>query len=389
MASEPLARADSLDFLRALGVLGILLINLYSFALPADMRASPLLLSAPSALDSFFWYFLSLFVDGKCIAVLSVCFGASMEYFARRHEQLEWQGRRLWWLAVIGSLHGYLLWSGDILFTYAVMGWMAWLWRGFGNRRLLLLAVILISTQSFMLLIFELLPDSFRQEWAIYATPDEVAQEIAYYQQSWGEQFPERANDFFWLQTMVVINGWPNLGLMLIGILMARQGWFSRGINRALSNWLLGVTLGPGLGLVILSLVIGWRNDFAATYVYVSGAAMHLLGDYLMAIGYVLIGVRCCIANTLGLLRWLLIPVGGMAMSLYILQTLVCTFIFSGFGAGLFAQFSLSQLILFALIFWLVQIFLAHCWLRYFYLGPLEYLWRWLAYRETMFWLRR
>lgn len=378
-------RASSLDVLRGMAVLGILLINLYSFALPADMRASPLLLDKPSSLDTFCWYFLSIFVDGKCIALLSVCFGASMEYFARRHERLELQERRLWWLAVIGTVHGYALWSGDILFTYAVMGWVAWQWRELGQRQMLIVAVLFISMQSLMLLMFALLPESFHNEWAVYATPEEVANEIALYRQSWLEQFPARATEFLGLQMLVVITGWPNLGLMLIGMAMARQGAFSAGGGCQSSNRLLALTLLPGFVLVVVSQYVGGMKNFPATYVYMPGAAMHLLGSSLMAIGYALLGVRYL--NT-GSLRVLLTPVGKMAMSFYILQTLVCTFIFYGYGAALYARFSLAQLMVFALIFWLVQIVLAHVWLRYFYQGPLEYLWCWLAYRESQPWRR-
>lgn len=381
-------RALSLDLLRGAAILGILLINLYSFALPSDMRASPLQLDTPSPLDTFIWYVLAIFVDGKCITLLSLCFGASLEFFAQRHERSELQGRRLWWLAVIGSLHGYLLWSGDILFTYAVMGWVAWQWRGLGQRQLLVIGAALISVQSLMLSTLATLPESFHKEWAAYATPEKISEEIALYQQSWREQFPARAAEFFGLQMMVVISGWPNLGLMLIGMVIARQGWFSVGISRPVGNWLIGLTLVPGFCLVVVSVLIGWIKDFPATYVYMSGAAMHLLGSMLMAIGYAIAGIRYCHAASLSLLRALLIPVGKMAMSFYILQTLVCTFIFYGFGAGLFAQFTLSQLLLFAVIFWLVQILLAQCWLRYFYLGPLEYLWRYLAYRESQPWRR-
>lgn len=381
-------RAASLDVLRGIAVLGILLINLYSFALPMDMRASPLLLDNPSAMDTFFWYFLALFVDGKCIALLSLCFGASLEFFARRHEQLLLQERRLWWLAVIGSLHGYLLWSGDILFTYAVMGWVAWHCRSLGQRQLFVVGAILISLQSVMLLLLALLPESYQQDWAVYSTPEKVKEEIGLYRQSWLEQLPVRAAEYFGLQTFVVITGWTNLGLMLIGMAMARQQWFSLGIDRITASWLLVSTLVAGFCLVALGLLIGWATDFPAKYVFMSGSAIHLLGSSLMAMGYAILGARYC--TGLSNAKWwgLLIPVGKMAMSFYILQTLVCTFIFYGYGAGLFARWSLSQLIFFALLFWFVQIVLAHIWLRYFYSGPMEYLWRRLAYRESLAWRR-
>ncbi|WP_039912414.1 DUF418 domain-containing protein [Cellvibrio mixtus] len=372
----------SLDVLRGMAVLGILLINLYSFALPTDVRASPLQLDDPSLIDTTCWYFLFIFVDGKCIGLLSLCFGASLEYFARRHDQAGLQERRLWWLGVIGCLHGYLLWSGDILFTYALMGWVAWQWRELPLRQLVIMGGVLICVQSILLLLMALLPESVNEEWAVYATPELVSEEIQQYRQPWGAQFSARVSEYIGLQAAVIISGWCNLGLMLIGMAMARLGWFSSGVNHSINRWLL-VTLLPGFGLVVMSVYLGWLKNFPAPYTFLTGSALHLLGSMLMAIGYALIGIRYINSNSLASLRYLMAPVGKMAMSLYILQTLVCTFVFYGYGAGLYAHLSLSQLMLFAIVFWLAQIALVHCWLRYFYQGPMEYLWRWLAYRET------
>ena len=372
-------RASSLDVLRGIAVLGILFINLYSFALPTDSRASPLQLDNPSSLDTFFWYFLSVFVDGKCISLLSLCFGASLDYFSRRHEQGNLQHRRLWWLGIIGCLHGYLLWSGDILFTYALMGWIAWQWRELNQRQLVIVGALLVCSQSVLLLLLALLPVGFHQDWAFYATTESVIEEIQQYRQSWIEQFSSRATEYFGLQTAVIVSGWSNLGLMLVGMAMARQGWFSSVFNHSINKWLL-LTLLSGFGLVFLSVYIGWLKDFPASYTFLSGGAMHLLGSMLMAIGYALLCIRYFHSNSCSLLCFLMGPVGKMAMSLYIFQTAVCTFIFFGYGAGLFAHFSLSQLMVFAGFFSALQIVLAHCWLRYFSLGPLEYLWRRLAY---------
>lgn len=380
ISSSAHERAPSLDVLRGIAVLGILFINLYSFALPTDARTSPLQLNNPSSIDTFFWYLLAVLVDGKCMSLLSLCFGASMEYFSRRHSQSELQQRRLWWLGVIGCLHGYLLWSGDILFTYALMGWVAWQWRELNCRQLLIIGVLLMCSQSVLLLLMACLPESFHEDWAFYATAETVREEIYQYQQSWGEQFPTRAEEYFGLQLAVIITGWSNLGLMLIGMAMARLGWFSPSNNFSIKPWIL-LTLVPGFGLISTSVAIGWLQDFPALYTFLTGGALHLLGSMLMAIGYALIGIR--FMRTACWLHFVITPAGKIAMSLYILQTVVCTFIFYGYGAGLFAHFSLTQLVAFAGIFSLLQILLAHWWLRYFSSGPLEYVWRRLVYQNA------
>ena len=118
-------RSDYLDFLRGIAVLGILLVNIYSFALPEAIRFNPHLLNNANSLDILCWYFINIFIDGKFISLLSLCFGASIYLFSQQHSQQELQKYRLFWLAILGSLHGYLLWSGDVLFAYGVMGFFS------------------------------------------------------------------------------------------------------------------------------------------------------------------------------------------------------------------------------------------------------------------------
>ena len=125
-------RIAALDTARGIAVLGILLINMYSFALPEVVRANPFLMVGASGVDRALWYVLHIFADTKFITMLSVVFGASLWLFAEHkagsERQLvdQLQYRRLMWLLVFGLLHSYLLWDGDVLFTYAVCGWVVW-----------------------------------------------------------------------------------------------------------------------------------------------------------------------------------------------------------------------------------------------------------------------
>lgn len=381
-------RSDYLDFLRGIAVLGILLVNIYSFALPEAMRFNPHLLNNASSLDILCWYFINIFIDGKFISLLSLCFGASIYLFSQQHSHQELQKRRLFWLAVLGSLHGYLLWSGDVLFSYALMGFFAWRCRDWSDRRLLKMAVTLTVALGLLMLLFGFLPPEYLADLGGSRSAEGIAEEVHARQQSWWIQAPERIWDVLALQFAVIFNGWFFFAIMLVGIVIARRGWFARGISPAICYQLLLMTLLPGALLVVVSLYINNQRYFAADYFYIIGLQLHLWGSELMALGYAFLLLCWLRQGGLRIPLRLLVPVGKMALSLYILQTLICTFLFYGFGAGLFAHFSLSQLILIVVAIWVFQILLANLWLRNFYFGPLEYLWRRLSYSEPQSWCR-
>ena len=388
IADNRSSRSDYLDFMRGIAVLGILLVNIYSFALPEATRINPHLLSNASSLDIVCWYFIKIFIDGKFISLLSLCFGASIYLFSQQYSHQELQQRRLFWLAVLGSLHGYLLWSGDVLFTYAVMGFFAWRCRDWSDRRLLRMAVMLTFLLGFVLLLLGLLPSEYLAELAGFQRAEQIAEEVLARQQSWWLQTPERIWDVLGLQFAIIYSGWFTLAIMLVGIVMARRGWFARGISKAICYQLLLMTLLPGLLLVGLNLYVSNQRDFAADYVYIIGSQLHFWGSELMALGYAFLLLGWARQGGLRALRNLLVPVGRMALSLYILQTLICTFLFYGYGAGLFAYFSLSQLIVIVIAMWALQILFANLWLQHFYYGPLEYLWRRLSYSKPQLWCR-
>ena len=381
-------RSDYLDFLRGIAVLGILLVNIYSFALPEAIRFNPHLLNNANSLDILCWYFINIFIDGKFISLLSLCFGASIYLFSQQHSQQELQKYRLFWLAILGSLHGYLLWSGDVLFAYGVMGFFAWRCRDWSDWRLLKMALKLTFILGLVTMLFGFLPAEYLADLGGPRSVDGIAEEVYSRQQSWWVQAPERIWDVLALQFAVMFNGWFLFAIMLVGIVIARRGWFARGISPSVCYQLLLMTLLPGVLLVVVTLYINIQRNFAADYFYIVGLQLHLWGSELMALGYAFL--LLCLLRHGGFrtaLR-LLVPVGKMALSLYILQTLICTFLFYGYGAGLFAHFRLSQLVLIVVVIWVFQILVANIWLRYFYFGPLEYLWRRLSYRGPQPWCR-
>ncbi|MEN0036092.1 MAG: DUF418 domain-containing protein [Cellvibrio sp.] len=384
-----LQRIPALDTARGIAVLGVLLINIYSFALPEVMRSNPLLMIDASRLDEAIWYLLHIFADTKFITMLTVVFGASLWFFGAHKTGDDpalangLQLRRSLWLMVFGLLHAYLIWDGDVLFSYAVCALIAWHWRQLGDGVLMKISAALIVIGSLpMLLIAAAFPEVM-DEWMTFQSADEIAKEVAHYQQGWWDLAPDRIRAAIDMQLGVIVSGWSSLALMLVGIVLARRGFLTLQANADAYRKLIAITLVPGLLLVKLGLGKSIEHDFAAAYIYTYGYELHFWGSTLMGIAYVLLVMQWSHAGSGLFLRRILAAVGRMALSIYIMQSIICTWLFYGYGLGWFGQLPLTQLLLVIGAIWLFQCMFACWWLNRFHYGPLEWLWRSLVYQQS------
>jgi uncharacterized protein len=135
---------------------------------------------------------------------------------------------------------------------------------------------------------------------------------------------------------------------------------------------------------MLLALLGNRAHGFVSHYTLTLGMQLQALASALLAIAYALLIARWSRSRLLPGLRWALVAVGRMALSIYIMQTLIFTCVFYGYGFGLYGQLALSQLLLVVLLVWLFQCAFAVLWLRYFYLGPLEWVWRRLVYQQPL-----
>jgi uncharacterized protein len=384
-----LQRIQALDVARGIAVLGILLINIYSFALPEVMRGNPLLMAEVSWLDRVIWNLLHVFADTKFLTVLTVVFGASLWFFALHKSSddpalaNQLQFRRSIWLLVFGLLHSYLLWDGDILFTYAVCALIAWQWRFWSDRRLLTIGVALSLFMGIFNLLIGFIP-GVMDGIAASQTPEMIEEEIALYQQDWVTLASARIISAMDLQIGVIFSGWATLALMLIGMVLARRGLLSLQASAGTYRKLIAATFVSGLLLVAMGLEQSIQHEFAVSYVYGWGYLLHSLGSTLMGIAYLLMIICWCNAGGGIALQRVFASVGRMALSLYIMQSLVCTFLFNGYGLGLYGRLSLSHIMLVIVCIWIFQCAFACWWLARFHIGPLEWLWRRLAYQNPL-----
>ncbi len=214
-----------------------------------------------------------------------------------------------------------------------------------------------------------------------------LAEEVAHYQQGWWQQASRRFADALSMQLIAVFGGWFPCSMMLVGVVLARRGYFSAQAP-ANSSRLLVVTLLLGVLLMLLALLANRTSGFTSQYALTLGMELQMFASGVLAIAYALLIARWTRTLVWPVCRAVLMAVGRMALTIYIMQTLIFTSIFYGYGLGWYGQLALSQLLLVIFSVWILQCVFAVLWLRYFYSGPLEWLWRRFVYQRASVFLR-
>ncbi|MBT0726844.1 DUF418 domain-containing protein [Rosenbergiella australiborealis] len=370
-------RYPQIDCLRGLAILGILLLNIVSFGLPAAAYLNPAWQGTPSPATTLLWAVLDLFAELKFLSLLGLLFGAGIIFQLPRG--LSWIRHRLAWLVLFGLLHGLLLWEGDILLAWGATGLAVYriIAASDDNENLLRTGVLFYLAGVGLLVGYALIsghtPGS---DWL--PQPAEIATERAIKLAGGWLAIQNRLAQFDGrLIALVTQYGWELAGLMLIGAALTRKGWMLgqrtpahyRGCYRILLP--LGIII-TGIG-TYLQYATGWAFRWSGFWLQIPRE----LGSPLLALGY----IALLHAHWQRLSTWKitasLIRVGRMALSNYLLQTLVCTFIFS--VMGYFMQLTRLQLLAVVPLVWLVNLVFSSFWLRSFRQGPLESAWRWLT----------
>lgn len=392
----PADRIDSLDYLRGIALLGIFLINSISMGWPMVSLANPTAYGDFSGLNWLSWLTVHVFAQQKFITIFSMLFGAGVLLFCQR---LQARGgvpgklhrRRMGWLALLGLAHAWLLWYGDILFTYAVAGLLAYLWRNSSALKQLVWGICLyLLPVLFMLLVqltIGLMDEEALSAMRVYWQPtaEELQAEIGALQGNFAERLQHRAPLILSMQTDSLLFGslWLALGGMLIGMALFNYGVMSaKASGSALGRLALLAPL--GWAFTVVGVVSNLRYDFALEYSMLAGQVWNYVGAMLSAIGYVAIFIwlfkRCTAKSVTGSVSVTgrLQAVGRMAFTLYIMQTLIGVALFKWFG--LFGEFERYQFILLSFAVWALQLWLAPWYLARYKQGPLEAIWRRLTY---------
>jgi len=390
---NPDQRIAPVDLLRGVAVLGILIMNIQSFAMIQAAYFNPTAYGDLSGINRWIWTLSHIVGDQKFLSLFSLLFGAGILLMSRR---LERQGRdpaglhyrRMFWLLLIGLGHGYLLWHGDILVSYAILGSLVFFFRRLRPRTLLLTGLALLAVSSGLSLLSAWsmqfwgadVIEQNRQWWAPGA--EAVARELAAFRGSWLDQMSERVRATVFFQTVgfLFFTSWRAGGLMLVGMALIQWGVLSGERSDRWYRSLLGIGLVIGLPVIIYGVVANFEAGWALEYSWLLGTQYNYWGS--LAITGAIVGAAMLLhrSGALPALRGALAATGRMAFSNYLLQTLVCTTLFYGHGLGLFGSLEHWGQALIVLGLWILALVVSPLWLRSFRYGPVEWLWRSLTY---------
>ncbi|WP_421569925.1 DUF418 domain-containing protein [Stenotrophomonas sp. PD6] len=385
-------RIDVIDILRGVALLGILLMNMEALSGPLDLAFTGI---DPhwQGLDYWADALVYVLVQGKFFTLFSLLFGAGFAIMAQRAEAARrdftsFYLRRSAGLLLIGLCHALLVWSGDILVIYALVSLPLLACREAPQRWLPAMGVATYLCAALLMLLMGALLGLSAQvdgnnDTALRSAIAQGQQTIELQRQVYGhgsfaQAVAQRVSDLGTSLSGALIVGPEVLGMFLLGSWFARSGALADPARfEHLYRRLRWIALPCGLVLMLAS--AAWVPYLApGTFTASTGAAYALssVASLLMCLGYLA-----------WIVRWRdhlrgLAPMGRMALTQYILQSLVGTWLFYGYGLGAFETMPRAWQIPFAVLLFAVQVLLSHVWLRYFRFGPLEWIWRAMTYGQ-------
>ena len=389
MSNRP-GRLLQLDVLRGVALFGILLVNIWGYAWGTlSLRYGTLPAPAPW-LDQAAILVVAALAEFKFYPIFAFLFGAGFALHTRslRQQLGSWPAaqtaykRRLRWLLLIGVLHGLLVWSGDVLSSYALAGMLILpLASGRPGRIRNLVWLLAGGFLLFMCLLYPLGPagDAAATAQALH----EFAGRYAIYTQGSALSIAAlRARDYG-MQMLFVIVMLPHIIIFfLLGMLSVRLGWLTQPARHR-HVWKRVCAVGLGIGLpfnLLAATAILWQtaDPYQTTFNTMLLELLLYAGGPLLAAGYVAALMLAGPPLMARLASWLA-PVGRMALSNYLLQSLLGTFLLQGWGMGWGAVLRPVEMLALAGVIAAGQLVLSRCWLAYFRQGPVEALWRRLA----------
>jgi uncharacterized protein len=378
-----------IDVLRGMALFGILAANMRAFVAPLDAYGDIGLLFHGRA-DVIAQAFIDLFFQGKFISIFSFLFGLGFAIQLSRAETrgvrfLSFYPRRLLALALFGIIHGILIWAGDILLTYALSGAILLLFRNRQQKTLLwwagsLFALPLVVGTTFTSLYYT----RFRPHWMnpkptdmnkLYATihiyaQGTVRQMLARNWVQWKSDLPTQLFAIY------------AVGLFLLGMWVWRAGIVQRldeyrPVLKRVCAWCIPVGLIINGYVAIVNAVV--PPDQVTLSILIANI-VHFLGAHILAAGYIS-GLALIFLNP----NWrpIVLPfaaVGRMALTNYLLESVLCTLFFYNYTTGLYGRVGPAMALIPTVVLFAAQIVFSNWWLKRYRFGPMEWLWRGMTY---------
>ncbi len=403
--------------LRGFALLGILLMNIQNFGIPGAAYGNPSAWAGDTGWNLYYWCANQIFFEGKMRFLFSMLFGAGAVLLTERAERrgagiatADIYFRRNLWLVLLGMIHGYFIWDGDILYSYGMAGLGLFVFRVLPVKKLFIASgvvflLINISTAGFVFSQFdnrdsgiaaakvEEKKRSKEQKKAFEAYQEslesqdivkrkvKMEEQITNRRKGYVDNLKDRAQGTFQLQTVSMLKFllWDVLFPMLLGMALYKAGVLSAEKSAAFyaafsaCGYLLGI---PPLAFVT-KVVVGSNWD---PWTEVWLMASYEYGRLAVGLGH--LGLMLLIFR-LGWLKpvtYLLSKVGQMALTNYLLTSILMTLFFNGYGLGKFGALERHQLLFVVFSMWSINLILSPLWLRYFRFGPVEWAWRSLTY---------
>lgn len=418
-------RIFALDVLRGFALLGIFMVNMPFFSMPFMSAVwDPSLAEAPAS-EQISWAIVKVFFEYKFVSMFSLLFGVGftvqlMRAKARGGNFVPVYLRRMAVLFAMGLIHALLIWYGDILLIYSVIGLALFISIPLKSKALIgaaaavltFGAILAVGMAALTMLAPSFEPpasDTSQDEGVQEQTSSEVSPpaqprrrladldarngEFDPNSEAWKEvetnafkhgPFIEamllRAVSYAYTIVFTMLGfGWHILAMFLLGAALMKLDFFSArfvGWHRALAFGLFPL----GLAIEGASAYWSWGEAFEMGWHFVVVAGLHEFSSVFMSLGYV--GIWCLIVHS-GALRAVtkaFSNLGRMALTNYLLQSLTATFLMYWWGLGWFGDVSRAQQIGLVISIYLGQMLLSALWLRVFTIGPMEWLWRSLTY---------
>ncbi|MVM29038.1 DUF418 domain-containing protein [Spirosoma sp. HMF4905] len=425
---RPVAKANriqTIDLIRGFALLGILLMNIPGFGLGMLFSTFYEFVRRGAGPDFYTWTVVSTGFSGTMRGLFSMLFGAGMLLFTINKSAdtdattvAGYYYRRLLWLILFGVFNAYiLLWDGDILFQYGLCGLVLYVFRRAKPIWLIGLALLCVGInlirpavsyseiranrasyleaiqlekahqkpsekQTAAKAAWEKYTKSFQKDARQEA--EELKAMRGTYSTAFVHRIPENS---FYESNFVYFNSWDCLLMMFLGMALLKWGFFSNQLPT--STYALTLLVGYGLGLPISWVYVQGRIDllqhidvFVDSY-RVNPAQVYDLRRILLALGHASLLILVYRANIVPWLMKALTAVGQMAFTNYLMQSIICTLFFNGYGLGYFGKLAYHELFYLVAGVWLFQLIASPIWLHYFRFGPFEWLWRSLTYWQA------
>ena len=402
MATTSPRRIATLDIVRGAAVLGILAMNIVAFAMPIQAYFNPFAYGSDSAIDIAAYAFNFVLVDGKMRGLFTFLFGASMLLVielaqAKGESAASVTYRRQLWLLVFGAIHFYLIWFGDILISYALIGMVAFLFRNRGVKALIAWGVALLFLQLMIMSASAFYAHSLAAEMAgpdpsaatikewndfakDFAVPSagKLGEILALYLGPWigivREQLTDHLGDPLFFS---ILFGPETLAYMLFGMAALKSGfltgaWQEKSYERIA---LIGFSV-----TIPIYAVICWRlfaDGFTVPGIFTWYMSATVPFRPLMVIAYAALIID--LTRNGGWLVDRIAAAGRAAFTNYLGTSIVITFVFYGWGLGLYGSLGRAELWLVVIAMWALMLLWSKPWLDRFAYGPFEWLWRSLA----------